>query len=137
MTWDFIEWSDPWTMNLQLNFDKHELVSMKMPLDKIRIKFWNQEFFQAHDGSFVEFEKTIEKNIFTQSRNEELVVLSESLGMLIVTAAATTVITAYCCTNMPLTPLWELLNTLQIMVHIPIFSLQIPGIVFIVYEIII
>ena len=57
--------------------------------------------------------------------------------MLIVTAAATTVMTAYCCTNMPLTPLWELLNTLQIMVHIPIFSLQIPGLVFIVYDIII
>ena len=52
-------------MQLQLNFDKTELVSMKVPQDKLRIKFWNQKHFQAQDGSFVEYEKTLEDRLFS------------------------------------------------------------------------
>ena len=39
-------------------------------MDSIRIKFWNQQLFIAKDGSYVEWAKTIEKEIWTQTGSE-------------------------------------------------------------------
>ena len=56
MQWSFEEWLDPYEMQIQLTFDHPELVSMEIPVDNIKIKFWNQSLFIAKDGSYVERE---------------------------------------------------------------------------------
>ena len=45
MDWTFKGWTDEYTMDIQLDFDKPEIVSMEVPLDYVTVTFYNQDLF--------------------------------------------------------------------------------------------
>ena len=63
-----------------------------------------------------------------------MAVLSETVVSISIAAIVVAVFSAQFSSHMPMAFIWSFLNTVQIMVHVPIFSLQVPGLVFIVYE---
>ena len=41
MDWTFKGWTDKFTMEIQLDFDQPEIVSMEIPLDYVTVTFYN------------------------------------------------------------------------------------------------
>ena len=110
---------------------------MEKPNDFLEITFRDQTLFMAQDNSFVEAGKFLTKTIRPQVEKGIVVEVVEETALmarssLLFTGSSSLGVTLI--STFALNYLWGMINAVQLAVHLPVFSIQFPGIAALFYQ---
>ena len=130
-TWDIVNYTSD-DMQLKFVFDDPTAISAiggsLSNSPNIQITFWATYFFQDEQGSEVPFGTELEWALFRQMRPEEIESIQSALTFSYVLLAITAfLLLLLVLTCGPLLPFWMFLNSLQLIVHVPLIRANIPG----------
>ena len=126
--YDIIDFSDT-QLQIQFVFEDPEIISqVSTENDQIRITFWDTDFFKNEQGIEVPFGIELRWEIFRQMPTSEVdrvdIALRVSDTLLSLIGVLIFFLVLSCG---PLLPVWMFLNSLQLLVHVPLIRTNLPG----------
>ena len=109
---------------------------MENPNDFLEITFRDQSLFMAQDDSYVEAGKFLTKTIRPQVERGRVAEVVEETALvacnsLLFTGSSS--LSVSLISTFALNYLWGMINAVQLAVHLPVFSIQFPGIAALFY----
>lgn len=119
-------------MIIQMHWNNPEAISQSgVSSDAITVTFWDNELLQGKNGLSIEEGQTLVKSIIPQIDPEiadKVSGLGRSIGSMVAGIIGGSLFLAYMF-RFDQTPFWLFFNIWQLLVHIPLLNLKIPGFV--------
>jgi hypothetical protein len=119
-------------MKIQIYWSNPEAISASgISSDAISVTFWDNELLQGKNGLAIEEGQTLRKSIIPQidpDIAEEVMGLGRSIGSMVAGIIGGCLFLCYML-GFDQTPFWLFFNIWQLLVHIPLLNLKIPGFV--------
>ena len=130
-SWEYIGWKNDKEMELQLVYegDQIELISMEDPADFVNITFWNQGLFISKEGLYVRRQTELNEEIPLQVYDDDFTSTVTIMGKVFsgaIFGGGVTAILMSLCMQYGLFWLWNLLHSVQLIIHLPMLSVIFP-----------
>lgn len=110
---------------------------MEDPVDYVNVTFWHQGRFISKDGFYVrrqaELREEIPPQIILNELSEGIQTLGSLFSIVIMSGGATAILMSLCM-QFSLHWLWVLLHMLQLIIHLPVFSIEFPTLAHLFYD---
>lgn len=127
-SWSITDYTED-SLKLKIEFDEAESVSSDFEHnDSIVVTFWDTQYFKSKKGAEVPFGSTATWEVIRQMPDYDSVSVESALGfshfLLAVIGLFVFLLILFCG---PLLPIWMFINSMQLIVHVPLIQIKLPG----------